>query len=152
MVSCIAADCLLVRMYIAVVIHIDSRKARERELATFDGNRRAAGMLNPMRDKNSWHVPGGRDDTRDHSLSRSWKVKARQKQNQKHSRITTQRARQINQEHENVCLRTAVRPRSSTWVNVVSINRSMFTTWPIFDKKKGYTLMVRTRGARTSSL
>ena len=29
----------------------DWRKARERELATFDGNRRAAGMLNPMRDK-----------------------------------------------------------------------------------------------------
>ena len=30
---------------------IDSRKARERELATFDENRRAVGMLNPMRDK-----------------------------------------------------------------------------------------------------
>ena len=31
---------------------IDSRKAQERELATFDENRRAVGMLNPMRDKN----------------------------------------------------------------------------------------------------
>ena len=30
---------------------IDWRKARERELATFDENRRAVGMLNPMRDK-----------------------------------------------------------------------------------------------------
>ena len=29
---------------------IDERKARERELATFDENRRAVGMLNPMRD------------------------------------------------------------------------------------------------------
>ena len=28
------------------------RKARERELATFDENRRAVGILNPMRDKN----------------------------------------------------------------------------------------------------
>ena len=31
-------------------IKIDQRKARERELATFEGNRRAVGMLNPMRD------------------------------------------------------------------------------------------------------
>ena len=30
---------------------IDSRKARKRELAIFEDNRRAAGMLNPMRDK-----------------------------------------------------------------------------------------------------
>ena len=28
------------------------RKARERELATFDESRRAVGMLNPMRDTN----------------------------------------------------------------------------------------------------
>ena len=28
------------------------RKAREHELATFDENRRAVGMLTPMRDKN----------------------------------------------------------------------------------------------------
>ena len=33
-------------------LKIDQRKARERELATFDENRRAVGMLNPMRDKN----------------------------------------------------------------------------------------------------
>ena len=31
---------------------IDSRKARERELATFDENRRAAGVSNPIHDKN----------------------------------------------------------------------------------------------------
>ena len=46
---------------------------RERELATstFDENRRAVGMLHPMRDKNLGHVPGGRrDDTCDHGLSR----------------------------------------------------------------------------------
>ena len=30
----------------------DKRKARERESATFDENRRAVGKLNPMRDKN----------------------------------------------------------------------------------------------------
>ena len=30
---------------------IDKPKARERELATFDENRQAVGMLNPMRDK-----------------------------------------------------------------------------------------------------
>ena len=36
---------------------------------TFDGNRRAVGMLNPMRDKKLRHVPGGRrDDTCDHGL------------------------------------------------------------------------------------
>ena len=29
----------------------DQRKSREREFATFDENRRAVGMLNPMRDK-----------------------------------------------------------------------------------------------------
>ena len=33
-------------------IQSDQREARERELATFDENRRAVGMLNPMRDKN----------------------------------------------------------------------------------------------------
>ena len=30
---------------------LDLRKPRERELATFDENRRAVGTLNPMRDK-----------------------------------------------------------------------------------------------------
>ena len=38
---------------------IDSRKARKRELATFDESRRAVGMLNPTQDKNWRHVPGG---------------------------------------------------------------------------------------------
>ena len=33
-------------------IKIDQRKTRERELAKFDEDRRAVGMLNPMRDKN----------------------------------------------------------------------------------------------------
>ena len=66
---------------------VDKRKARERELATFDENRRAVGMLNPMRYKKEGHVPGGkREDTCDHGLSRrfvqgitsyefDWKVK-----------------------------------------------------------------------------
>ena len=34
-----------------LALKIDYRKVRERELATFDENRRAVGMLNPMRDK-----------------------------------------------------------------------------------------------------
>ena len=33
-------------------------KARERELATFDGNRRAVGMLNPTREKNEERTGG----------------------------------------------------------------------------------------------
>ena len=41
---------------------------------TFDENRRAVGMLNPMRHKKWRHVPGARrddtDDTYDHGLSR----------------------------------------------------------------------------------
>ena len=38
-------------------------------------NRRAVGLLNPMRDKNRRQELGGRrDDTCDHGLSRSWKV------------------------------------------------------------------------------
>ena len=46
------------------------RKARERELATFDDNRRAMGMLNPMKKKK--RVPGGRRvDTCDHGFSTS---------------------------------------------------------------------------------
>ena len=49
---------------------VDKRKARERELATFDENRRALRMLNSMRDKNWRHVPGGREDTWDHGLPR----------------------------------------------------------------------------------
>ena len=40
----------------------DQRKARERDLATFDENRRAAGKLNPMRDKNGGTY-GGREGT-----------------------------------------------------------------------------------------
>ena len=42
---------------------IDQRKARERELATFDENRRAVGMLNPMRDKNQGTYWGGEGAT-----------------------------------------------------------------------------------------
>ena len=51
-------------------IKIDWQKARERELATFDENRRAVGMLNPVRDRNQSAGPGRRDDTSDHGLSR----------------------------------------------------------------------------------
>ena len=47
-------------------------------------NRRAVGLLNPMRDKNGRQEPGGkRDDTCDHGLSRSWKVKALEKKEKK---------------------------------------------------------------------
>ena len=57
---------------------MDSRKTRERESATFGENRRAVGMLNPMRYKNGRHVPGGRkdDNTCDHSLSRVQKLES----------------------------------------------------------------------------
>ena len=40
-------------------IKIISGKRQESELATFDGNRRAVGMLNPMRDKNEGTYRGG---------------------------------------------------------------------------------------------
>ena len=42
-------------------------KREERELATLDENRRAVGILNPVRDKKGRHVPGGgeREDTCD---------------------------------------------------------------------------------------
>ena len=39
----------------------DWRKARERELATFDENRRAVGMLNPMRDKKKARTGGEKE-------------------------------------------------------------------------------------------
>ena len=39
------------------------RKARERELATFDENRRAVGMLNPTRDKIEGTYRGGEGTT-----------------------------------------------------------------------------------------
>ena len=42
---------------------IDKRKAREREFATFDQNRRAVGMLNPMRDKTEGMYRGGEGTT-----------------------------------------------------------------------------------------
>ena len=38
---------------------VDCGKARERELATFDENRRAVGMLNPVRDENEGTYRGG---------------------------------------------------------------------------------------------
>ena len=38
----------------------DQRKARERELASFDENRRAVGTLNPMRVKNEGTYRGGK--------------------------------------------------------------------------------------------
>ena len=41
----------------------DHRKARERELATFDENQRAVGMLNPVRDKNEGTYRGGEGTT-----------------------------------------------------------------------------------------
>ena len=43
--------------------HIDSRKERNRELATFDESRRAVGMLKPMRDKNEGTYRGGEGTT-----------------------------------------------------------------------------------------
>ena len=53
-------------------IKTDWRKARERELATFDDNRRAVGMLTPMRDKKEGTYRGreGMTPTCDHDLSR----------------------------------------------------------------------------------
>ena len=39
------------------------RKARERESATFDENRRAVGMLNPMHDKIEGTYRGGEGTT-----------------------------------------------------------------------------------------
>ena len=51
---------------------IDWRKARERELATLDENRRAVGTLNPVRHKNVKARAGGgkgRHLTCDHGLS-----------------------------------------------------------------------------------
>ena len=44
-------------------IKIDQRKPRERKLATFGENRRAVGMLNPMRDKNEGTYQGGEGTT-----------------------------------------------------------------------------------------
>ena len=41
----------------------DQRKAREREIAAFDANRRVVGMLNPMRDKNEGTYRGGEGTT-----------------------------------------------------------------------------------------
>ena len=38
-------------------------EARERELATFDENRRAVGMLNPMRHKSGGTYPWGEGTT-----------------------------------------------------------------------------------------
>ena len=43
-------------------------------------NRRAVGLLDPMRDKIVGKIRGERrDDTRDHGLSRSWKLSVRKK-------------------------------------------------------------------------
>ena len=42
---------------------VDPRKARERVLATFDENRRAVGMLTPMRDKIEGTYRGGEGTT-----------------------------------------------------------------------------------------
>ena len=74
---------------------IDSRRARERELATFDEPRRAVGMLNPMRDKNWRYVPGGRrDDIWNHRLPRSLKVKLRRKIKRKISMLLSDNGQQ----------------------------------------------------------
>ena len=42
---------------------IDQRKARERELAPFDENRRPVGMPNPTHDKNKGTYRGGEGTT-----------------------------------------------------------------------------------------
>ena len=51
-VSLILTECTYVLVGTFSCIKIDQRKARERELATFDEDRRAVGMLEPMCDKN----------------------------------------------------------------------------------------------------
>ena len=58
----------------------NSRKPRERELLIAKNggkkNRRALGMLNPLRDKSEGtYIPDGeRDDACGHRLSRTWKA------------------------------------------------------------------------------
>ena len=67
---------ILVGIFLALK-KIQAENARS-VLATYDENRRAVEMLNPMRDKNEGtYIPGGRrDDTCDHVLStRSLRVK-----------------------------------------------------------------------------
>ena len=60
------------RLAECILVGIDKRTARERELAIFDENPRAVGILNAMRDKNKRYVPGWRGvDTCGHGLSRS---------------------------------------------------------------------------------
>ena len=56
-----AVECMLARTFSC--IKLDWRKARERELATFDETRQAEGKLNPMRDKKQRHVTGRSNDT-----------------------------------------------------------------------------------------
>ena len=58
-------------IFLALKKYLRKRKAQERELATFDENRRAVGMLNPMHDKNEGTAPGGiGDDTSDYGLQK----------------------------------------------------------------------------------
>ena len=47
----IPAGCKKTKMYFYVFFFFSSRIERERGFAKFDGNRRAVGMLNPLRDK-----------------------------------------------------------------------------------------------------
>ena len=52
-------------------------------------NRRAVGLLNPIRDKKWRQQPGGRrNDTCDHALSRSWKVDLCEKKEYAHGRYS----------------------------------------------------------------
>ena len=55
---------------------MDAQKAGERELEKYDETRRSLGMLGPLRDKNEvTSLGGGRDNTCDRGLSRSWRVR-----------------------------------------------------------------------------
>ena len=47
-----------------------------------------------MRDKNGRQEPGGRDDTCDHVLSRSWKVEVREEKKKKKKECTSGRVQQ----------------------------------------------------------
>ena len=62
---------------------IDLRKARERELATLDERSTSSGIPEPFARQKLKARTGWKDDTCDHGLSRSWKVKVCEENNKR---------------------------------------------------------------------
>ena len=97
---------------------IDLRKARKRGLATLDEKSTSSGNAERYARINSKaRTGGGRDDTCDHGLSRSWKVEVCQKKKEKQKKQRGTQVRRATVASACRRFRPGASPKPSAWLS-----------------------------------